>query len=605
VYAPAKPLAGATPPARSLATLVSSPEAREAIARVAYAEAANQGDSGLAGVVYTIINRLADGRWGGSVEAVVNARRQFEPVMRAGGSWRSLPAVSEARQARIDTIINLALEGRLPDPTHGARFFQNPQIVAGRAARGEVSAGLVNFGGAAPSSAGATPARSFDESLRAIARHPGYLPLVEAAVWYVGEDWHGTRAMVDRVVRVLDQQRETSQLVVSPETFLKQVTLEPGAVQKFYEANRREFEIPEQVRVEYVMLSQAALAAQVSVTPQEVRDYFDQNSAQFRGAEERQASHILVRVPAGSDEKAKASARERAAALAEQVKKAPQTFADVARKSSEDPGSAAQGGDLGFFARGTMLKAFDQAVFSMKQGEIAGPIETEAGFHVIRLAGVRGDAGPGFEQVRPKVEEELRRSRASRRFAELAESLTNTVFEQSDTLKPAADQLNQPIQTSGWFSRQGGDMPKGSSDRLLSAVFAEDVLREKRNTAAIEVAPGVLMAARVVENKPAGLRPLAEVAEALEKRLRLQRASELAIDEGRKRLADLRAGKDAGSGWSAPQLLNRQKPGSLPEVAVRQVFRVDASKLPAYAGVEQPGGGYLLLRVSCPPAVVV
>ena len=412
-------------------------------------------------------------------------------------------------------------------------------------------------------------------------------------------------SVVDRVVRVIDQQRETSQLVVSPETFLKQVTLEPGAVQKFYEANRREFEIPEQVRVEYVMLSQAALAAQVSVTPQEVRDYFDQNSAQFRGAEERQASHILVRVPAGSDEKAKASARERAAALAEQVKKAPQTFADVARKSSEDPGSAAQGGDLGFFARGTMLKAFDQAVFSMKQGEIAGPIETEAGFHVIRLAGVRGDAGPGFEQVRPKVEEELRRSRASRRFAELAESLTNTVFEQSDTLKPAADQLNQPIQTSGWFSRQGGDMPKGSSDRLLSAVFAEDVLREKRNTAAIEVAPGVLMAARVVENKPAGLRPLAEVAEALEKRLRLQRASELAIDEGRKRLADLRAGKDAGSGWSAPQLLNRQKPGSLPEVAVRQVFRVDASKLPAYAGVEQPGGGYLLLRVSCPPAVVV
>jgi N-acetylmuramoyl-L-alanine amidase len=138
-------------PPGPLATLVSSPDAREAIARVAYAEAANQGDSGLAGVVYTIINRLADGRWGGSVEAVVNARRQFEPVMRAGGSWRSLPAVSEARQARIDTIINLALEGRLPDPTNGARFFQNPQIVAGRAARGEVSAGLVNFGGAPPS----------------------------------------------------------------------------------------------------------------------------------------------------------------------------------------------------------------------------------------------------------------------------------------------------------------------------------------------------------------------------------------------------------------------------------------------------------------------
>lgn len=405
-------------------------------------------------------------------------------------------------------------------------------------------------------------------------------------------------SVVDRVVRVIEQQREASQLVVSSEAFLKQVTLEPGAVQKFYEANRKEFEIPEQVRVEYLVLSQAALAAQLSVTPQEVRAYFDENAAQFRGAEERQASHILVRVAAGADEKIRAAARERATAIADQVKKAPQTFADVARKSSEDPGSAAQGGDLGFVARGTMLKTFEQAVFSMKPGEISGPVETEAGFHLIRLAGVRGEAGPGFEQVRQKVEEELRRSRASRRFAELAESFTNTAFEQSDTLKPAAEQLSQPLQASGWFSRQGGDAPKGSNERLVSAVFAEDVMRDKRNTAAIEVAPGVLMAARVVENKPAALRPLAEVAEALEKRLRFQRASELAVDEGRKRLADLRAGKDAGTGWSAPQLLDRRKPGSLPEAAVRQVFRADASKLPAFVGVEQPGGGFLLLRVS-------
>ena len=130
---------------------VSSSEAREAIARVAYAEAGNQGDSGLAAVVYTILNRLADGRWGSSVDAVLNAPHQFEPVMRAGGSWRNLRPVSDAQQARIDTILNLALDGRLPDLTNGARYFQNPQIVAQRARAGEVSTRLVNFGGAAPS----------------------------------------------------------------------------------------------------------------------------------------------------------------------------------------------------------------------------------------------------------------------------------------------------------------------------------------------------------------------------------------------------------------------------------------------------------------------
>jgi len=126
-------------------------DARDGIARVAYAEAANQGDSGLAAVVYTILNRLQDGRWGASVDSVLNAPHQFEPVMRAGGSWRNLPPVSEARRARIDTIINLVLEGRLPDLTNGARYFQNLKIVAVRAANGQVAASLVNFGGAAPS----------------------------------------------------------------------------------------------------------------------------------------------------------------------------------------------------------------------------------------------------------------------------------------------------------------------------------------------------------------------------------------------------------------------------------------------------------------------
>ena len=134
-----------------LARRVAGQEAREAITRVAFAEAGNQGDSGLAAIVYTILNRLQDGRWGASVEAVVNARGQFEPVMRAGGDWRRLPAATVAQRARIDTILNLALEGRLPDLTNGARFFQNPQIVADRARRGEVSEGLVNFGGTGPS----------------------------------------------------------------------------------------------------------------------------------------------------------------------------------------------------------------------------------------------------------------------------------------------------------------------------------------------------------------------------------------------------------------------------------------------------------------------
>ena len=151
VIAPSDRRAASGADLTGLTVLVTRADARDGIARVAYSEAGNQGDSGLAAVVYTILNRLADGRWGGSVDAVLNARHQFEPVMRAGGEWRNLPQVSEAHRARIDTIINLALEGRLPDLTTGARYFQNPRIVADRAGAGQVPANLVNFGGAPPS----------------------------------------------------------------------------------------------------------------------------------------------------------------------------------------------------------------------------------------------------------------------------------------------------------------------------------------------------------------------------------------------------------------------------------------------------------------------
>jgi N-acetylmuramoyl-L-alanine amidase len=133
----------------AVAALVTGPAQRDAIARVTFAEAGNQGDTGLAGVVYTILNRLMAGTFGNDLTAVLDAPHQFEPVTKAGG-WRRLPARSSVEQAHVDTILNLALDGRLPDPTNGARYFQNPAIVADRAQAGTVSSGLVNFGGQKP-----------------------------------------------------------------------------------------------------------------------------------------------------------------------------------------------------------------------------------------------------------------------------------------------------------------------------------------------------------------------------------------------------------------------------------------------------------------------
>jgi peptidyl-prolyl cis-trans isomerase D len=249
-----------------------------------------------------------------------------------------------------------------------------------------------------------------------------------------------------------------------------------------------------------------------------------------------------------------------------------------------------------------MVKAFDDAVFSMKPGDISQPVETEFGYHIIRLAGIRAGKAKSFEEARPEIESELKKQLASRKYAELAESFSNTLFEQSDSLKPAADLIKAAPQKSGWISRNGAENALLGNPKLLQAVFSEDVLKNKRNTEAIEVASGVLVAARVLEHKPSAVQPFDQVSAALIKKLTLQQAAQLAAQEGRARLTAIREGKDAGKDaqivWSAPQMASRGDPKGMPVDALRQAFKSDVSKVPAYAGVEVAGGNYMLIRIS-------
>jgi len=203
-----------------------------------------------------------------------------------------------------------------------------------------------------------------------------------------------------------------------------------------------------------------------------------------------------------------------------------------------------------------------------------------------------------FEQVRPEIEKELKKQRAGRLFAETADKFNNIVFEQSESLKPAADLLHSTPQKSGWISRNGAEEARLNNPKLLQAVFSDDVLNNKRNTEAIETAPGTMIAARVIEHKPSSMQPFEQVKGAIEKKLAQSRASQLAAQEGRRMLDELRQGKDAQLAWDKPQLVSRTEPQGLSEAAVRQVFKADAGKLPAYTGIEAPGGGYMLLRVS-------
>jgi len=417
---------------------------------------------------------------------------------------------------------------------------------------------------------------------------------------YVGSGF-APRTVVERLAKLSAQQREVSQHVIAAERFMSQVKLEADAARKYYDANVAEFRIPEQVRVEYVTLSVDALMQQVQVEPAEVKKAYEGGRRQYEVKETRQASHIFISVDAGAGAEAKQQAQARAGEIHKQLQKAPASFAELAKKLSEDPGSAAKGGDLGTIGRGAMkdVPEFEDALFKLKPGEISAPVASKLGFHIIRLTALQPAKIKPFEEARVEIERDLRKQLAGKRFAELADSFNNVVYEQSESLKPAADLLKTQPRASGWISRTGvATEPPLNNPRLLSAIFSDEVLRSKRNSEVIEVAPGTLVAARLLEHKPESVRPFEEVRAGLEKLLVSRATARLAVQEGQRLLGELKEGKGGNPAWSAPQLASRSDLKGLPEPVLRQAFRADASRLPAYAGLENPQGGYVLVRVS-------
>ena len=407
-----------------------------------------------------------------------------------------------------------------------------------------------------------------------------------------------SRTVAERLLRISEQQREMSRALISPEKFVASTRLEDDAAKKYYESRSDEFRLPEQVRVEYAVLSIESLLPQIQVDAAEVKKYYDEHQRQYGVPESRQASHILIAADKSAGNDARQKARARAEEIYNEVRKNPGSFAELARKHSQDPGSAAKGGDLGTFSRGSMVKAFDDAVFGMKAGEISQPVETEYGYHIIRVTGITPAQMRTIDQARPEIEKELKKQIAGRQFAELAEKFNNTVFEQADSLKPAADLIKDTPRRSGWISRNAAEDAQLNNPKLIQAIFSEDVRVNKRNTEAIEIAPGTIISARVVEHKPSAMRPFEEVKPAIEKKLVQQRASQLAAQEGRQQLGELRQNKAPQITWSAPELVSRADAKGLTEPVLRQVFKADARNLPSYTGIEAPGGGFLLIKVT-------
>ena len=403
----------------------------------------------------------------------------------------------------------------------------------------------------------------------------------------------------DLALAAIHEQREVQVARFATADYAARVKPEDAELEAFYQANQSLFQAPEQASIEYIVLDIDAVRKTIKLNEQDVRSYYEQNAARLSGPEERRASHILIAAAKDASAAERQKARERAQELLAQARKSPQGFAELARKHSQDPGSAAKGGDLDFFGRGAMVKPFEDAVFALKKGEISEVVESDFGFHVIRLTDIKSPKQKSYAELRASLEAELTTQQARARYAEAAETFTNGVYEQSDSLKPVAEKLKLEIHTASGLGRLPAPGAKGvlANARFLEAVFSAEAINNKRNTEAVEVAPSQLAAARIVQHTPARTLPLAEVRQTVRERVVQARAAELARQEGQKQLAAWKAAP-AEAKLAAAQLVSRDQPQNLQPAVLEAVLRADSAQLPQLVGVDLGAQGYAVARVN-------
>jgi peptidyl-prolyl cis-trans isomerase D len=406
------------------------------------------------------------------------------------------------------------------------------------------------------------------------------------------------KAVAQSTLDILLQRRDVQVQRFAPAAYAAKVTPTDAEIESYYKAHEAEFRAPEQAQIEYVVLDLESVKKGVTVPEADLRAYYEQNIARYTAAEERRASHILVQAPKDAPSKDRDAAKAKAQSLLDQVQKNPASFAELAKKNSDDPASAAQGGDLSFSARGGFAaKALEDKIFAMKPNEV-GLVESEFGYHVVKLTEVRGGQKQPFEQVRAAIESDKRTQDAQKRYSEVAEQFRDTVYEQPDSLQPVIDKLKLSKQTATVQRTPApGTAAVLASPKFLDALFTDDAIKNKRNTDAVEAAPNTLVSARVLQHSPARTLPLAEVKERVRQRVVQQQAAALARKEGEARLAQLKqSGADASTLPPAVPV-SRNQPQGLPRPALDAVMRTDATKLPAVVGADLGEQGYVVARV--------
>lgn len=515
------------------------------------------------------------------------------------GVDRSLLDNAASRDATLERLVNervLALAAQdglflATDQRLARELTQDPTIAALRKPDGSLD---VERYQQLLRAQGMTP-EMFEASVRADLARRQVLQGVEGSGFV-------TEAAARTALQAFFERREIQWSLFRPADFKAAITVSDDEVRRFYDDNAQSFQTPEQVDVEYLALDLEAVARTVRPSDSELRAYYEQNNAALAQQEQRRARHILLTVDPGASADDKGKVRAQADALLAQLRQSPDRFAELARTRSQDPGSAAQGGDLDYFGRGAMVKPFEDAAYALAKGEISPVVETEFGFHIIQVTDIRRPTPEPFEAVRAKLTAELSKQMAQRRYAEVAEEFTNLVYEHADSFGPAAEKLGLTPRRASAVLRTGpadasADAPL-AQPRVLTALFSADSLRQRRNSEAIELGANQLVSVRVLEHRPAAVRPFDEVASAVRERLRQQRAEAAAREEGVARLAAWQAAPATASLRPAV-VVSREDAQGLPPALITAALSAPAgTTTAAWTGVDLGADGYAVVRVN-------
>ncbi|MEM7254939.1 MAG: SurA N-terminal domain-containing protein [Pseudomonadota bacterium] len=404
--------------------------------------------------------------------------------------------------------------------------------------------------------------------------------------------------------QALANQTRTFRVLVVPESAAEVPDVSDEAVSAEYEGNKSSYMSADQVRLDYIELSREVLMRDVSVDEDELRALYESRKGSYVAPEQRRASHILVRT---GDDLNDEQALEKITAIKAELDGGAD-FAEVAKAQSDDPGSGAKGGDLGFFSTGIMDPSFEGAAFAMAAGELSDPVRSSFGWHLIKVTDIRAQATKPFEEARDEVLEEFKREKAEEQYFELAEQLANLAFENPDSLDATGDELGLKVETSDFITREGGASSGSVLDhfRVTEAAFSDPVLRNSENSDLIDLDDGRVLVLRVREHQEPRQLTLDEVRDDIAEAIRFRTQADAVKTRGLALLKSLRGGaspdeiaSEVDAEWDGPFTLKRTNTQTLGADTVGVVFRMAKPKSgPTFDGVEDAEGAFQLIELT-------